>query len=82
MEMWHSRVTAHVRWSGGGLVLRKGQTIADQHPLRIERPDLFDWLDVRPELDWEPDLEVERATRAPGEMRRGPGRPRKDVGDG
>lgn len=65
-----------VRWSGGTAALREGQSISDDHPLVAERPDLF--TDAEPE----PDIKmpaapgrhgaprVERATRAPGEVRK------------
>jgi len=65
-----------VRWSGGTAALREGQSIADDHPLVAERPDLF--TDAAPE----PDIRmpaapgrrgaprVERATREPGEVRK------------
>ena len=65
-----------VRWSGGTVALREGQSISDDHPLVDERPDLF--TDEEPE----PDIKmpavpgrhgaprVERATRAPGEVRK------------
>jgi hypothetical protein len=65
-----------VRWSGGTVALREGQSISDDHPLVAERPDLF--TDAEPE----PDIKmpavpgrhgaprVERATRAPGEVRK------------
>lgn len=65
-----------VRWSGGTTTLREGQSIGDDHPLVEERPDLF--TDAEPE----PDIKmpavpgrhgaprVERATRAPGEVRK------------
>ncbi|MBZ6135766.1 hypothetical protein [Streptomyces olivaceus] len=64
------------RWSGGTATLREGQSIGDDHPLVAERPDLF--TDTEPE----PDIKmpatsgrhgaprVERATRAPGEVRK------------
>ncbi|MEU3255916.1 hypothetical protein [Streptomyces sp. NPDC006997] len=65
-----------VRWSGGTMALREGQSIADDHPLVAARPELF--TDSEPE----PDIKmpavpgrhgaprVERATRAPGEVRK------------
>ncbi|MFH9404895.1 hypothetical protein ACH4JS_34810 [Streptomyces sp. NPDC017638] len=66
-----------VRWSGGTAALREGQSIADDHPLVAERPDLF--TDTAPD----PDIKmpaagrlgaprVERATREPGEVRKAP----------
>lgn len=40
--MKYARVDGVVRWSGGVTVLTKGVTTADaDHPLVLERPDLF-----------------------------------------
>lgn len=73
-QLWTSTFEGHVKWSGGRQVLRKGQTIAEDHPLRLERPDLFELADAKPEIDVRriPDSvepPVERGTRAPGERR-------------
>lgn len=87
--MMHSKISARIRWSGGGMVLREGQTIASDHPLVAERPDLFEEREPTPDIPWYPvtsvvveDPPIERGTRAPGEVREGvrrPGRPRKVV---
>lgn len=79
--MKYATVTGLVSWSGGKTVLAKGKTTAeDDHPLVRERPDL--WTDDLPGAQLQvpnrrlvDDGEVERATRAPGEKRRG-GRPK------
>jgi hypothetical protein len=69
-----------VRWSGGTQILKPGQSIADDHPLVAERPELF--TDAEPE----PDIpmpavpgrgragapRVETAAQAPAEMRTAP----------
>lgn len=65
--MKYALVTGQVRWSQGTAQLTRGKSADDDHPLVIERPDLFS--------DQEPDAElssapvVERATAAPGEKR-------------
>lgn len=79
--MKYSKVSGAVRWSGGTTILRAGQSADDDHPLVVERPDL--WTSEGPGADLRARRRpvVERATRAPGEVRdtprRGPGRPRK-----
>lgn len=69
--MKYANCSGAVRWSGGLQVLKPGQSIADDHPLVAERPDLF--TDTEPEPDIKmpatPSRGVERATRAPGETR-------------
>lgn len=71
--MQYANLSGSVRWSGGTIVLRKGQSIDDAHPLLAERPDLFD--------DQEPGAEiggrVQTNMQRPGEnrMERGPARP-------
>ena len=78
--MKYARVSGLVRWSGGSTVLSAGVTTADDdHPLAVERPDLFTdetpaahlatprKADTAPAAAPEPP--VERATRAPGEKR-------------
>lgn len=51
----------------------------DNHPFVKARPDMFVDIQDNPRRIMAPT--VEQATAAPGEMRRGPGRPRKEVGD-
>lgn len=75
--MKYARVSGLVRWSRGSTLLSAGVTTADDdHPLVVERPDLF--TDEAPAAQLasqssppaaaeEPP--VERATRAPGEKR-------------
>lgn len=74
--MKYAKVSGLVRWSGGSTLLSAGVTTADDnHPLAVERPDLF--TDDAPAAhlsspspapaSGEPP--VERATRAPGEKR-------------
>jgi hypothetical protein len=77
----YSKVAGAVRWSGGTTLLRKGQSADDDHPLVAERPNL--WTDEAPGASLGTRRAapvVERATRAPGEVRqtrRGSGRARK-----
>lgn len=71
--MKYAACSGAVRWSGGLTVLSPGQSIADDHPLAIERPDLF--TDDSPEPDIKMPAKpgrgasapIESATRAPGE---------------
>lgn len=37
-----ARDSAVIAWSGGTMVLRKGGSIDDDHPLLAERPELFE----------------------------------------
>ena len=77
--MKYSKVGGVVRWSGGTTVLNLHMSADDDHPLVLERPDLF--VDAAPGAELkkpkvytaEPEEErpVERATRAPGEKRTG-----------
>lgn len=82
--------SAVVSWSQGKTALRAGQTIASDHPLAVERPELFEEREPTPDITWKPNVTVideppiERGTRAPGEVREGvrrPGRPRKVVAE-
>lgn len=73
-QMWTSTIEGIVKWSGGRQVLRKGQTISEDHPLFRERPDLFELADPTPQLavrdtPGSDEPPVERGTRAPGERR-------------
>jgi hypothetical protein len=66
--MKYSQISAVVRWSGGTTVLRKGQSADEDHPLVKERPELFTDAVPGASLAAAPPA-VERATRAPGEVR-------------
>jgi hypothetical protein len=70
--MKYSKIAGVTRWSGGTTLLRKGQSADEDHGLVKERPDLF--TDVAPGASLAaghkvPPPAVERATRAPGEVR-------------
>lgn len=67
--MKYSKVAGAVRWSGGTVMLERGMSAADDHPLVVERPDLF--TDEEPGARLAAPLPpmVERATREPGEVR-------------
>jgi hypothetical protein len=82
--MKYAVVTGIVRWSGGSMELIRGKSADDNHPLVVERPDLFGDQPPEAELagpppaDEEEDAQeqeqppapvVERATAAPGEKR-------------
>lgn len=87
--MKYALVSGLVSWSGGKTVIAAGRTTADDdHPLVRERPDL--WTDDgpvahlrSPHRPEEGEVEVERATHAPGEKRRGgrPKLPRDEAGN-
>jgi hypothetical protein len=75
---------------GNPIMVKEGDLWASDDPFVRDRPDLFGPLDERKIKRSEPVAQptyaeippdvpvIERATRAPGEVRRGPGRPRKD----
>ncbi len=75
--MKFARDTLIVAYSGGKVVLVSGESIDDEHPLVLERPELF--ADELPEAKHRVAPAVETATRGPGEARRG--RPRKATGE-
>ncbi len=76
--MKFARDTLIVAYSGGKVVLVSGESIDDEHPLVLERPELF--ADELPEAKHRVAVRaVETATRGPGEARRG--RPRKATGE-
>lgn len=85
--MKYAACSGAVRWSGGLQVLSPGQSIADDHPLVLERPDLF--TDAEPEPDIKMPAKpgrgasapIESATRAPGERRNTPRRSKAKGGD-
>jgi hypothetical protein len=73
--MKYSKAAHVVRWSGGTTPLSQGMSADDDHPLVLERPDLFGdeppGAELRKPKTYEVPAEapVERATRAPGEKR-------------
>ena len=69
--MMHSRIAGVVRWSGGTILLRMGQSIDNDHPLVDERPDLFEEKTPGASIKSH-GPSIERATRAPGEVRTTP----------
>lgn len=56
-----------VGWDGGSVMLVKGKPWDDSHPLVRARPGLF--TDAPPDSTVAGAPRVERATRAPGEVR-------------
>ncbi len=84
--MKYAKVSGAVRWSGGTTIIHEGMSADHDHPLVLERPDLFG-DDAPPPLltstagDARRSVlladtrrtppRVERATRAPGEVRGG-----------
>jgi hypothetical protein len=75
--MKYAKISMVVRWAEGTTVLSAGVTTADDdHPLVLERPDLFTdaapaahLRTPKPPAEESPGPKVERATRAPGEKR-------------
>lgn len=78
--MKYAKITGAVRWSGGTTVLGAGTSADDDHPLVLERPDLFTDEPPAPQLAGPARLSgraaaaaeeppVERATAKPGERR-------------
>jgi hypothetical protein len=69
-----ARVTfAKTGGDGSIVVVRDDEFYEDDHPYVKAWPEMFGDLDDLIEVH-----HVEQATAAPGEVRRGPGRPRKD----
>lgn len=68
--MKYSLVTGNVRWSQGTTQLKRGKSADDDHPLVLERPDLFS--DEAPDAELSSAPTIERATAAPGEKRTTP----------
>lgn len=77
--MKYSKVTGIVRWSQGTTQLTRGKSADDDHPLVVERPDLFD--DQEPDAELAAAPSVERATAAPGEKRTTRRKPETKTGD-
>ncbi|MDX3629043.1 hypothetical protein PV728_01700 [Streptomyces europaeiscabiei] len=68
--MKYSLVQGQVRYSEGNRAvaeLKRGMSVDDDHPLVLERPDLFS--DQAPDAELSARPAVERATAAPGEKR-------------
>lgn len=65
--MKYSKISGVTRYSAGTLVLGRGDSFDDDHPLVAERPDIF--TDEEPGAKHSHAPRVERATRAPGETR-------------
>jgi len=68
--MKYSLVTGNVAWSQGTTQLTRGKSADDDHPLVLERPDLFS--DQVPDAELSSGPVIERATAAPGEKRTTP----------
>lgn len=68
--------------NGTSTIIGPDQIFADDHPYVIRYPDLM--IDIASLVipnPGQPARAVEQATAAPGEERRGPGRPRKEIAD-
>lgn len=61
---------------GREVIVTPDDIYADDHEIVVAYPHLFEEIPVIPRRG-----EVEQATAAPGELRRGPGRPRKHIAD-
>lgn len=68
--MKYALVTGNVRWSQGTTQLKRGKSADDDHPLVLERPDLFS--DEAPDAELSSAPTIERATAVPGEKRTTP----------
>jgi hypothetical protein len=72
----YSKIEGTLAWSRGTILMRKGASFDEDHPLVAERPELFGDVDPGAEhktREATPPPAVERATRAPGEVRNTPG---------
>lgn len=67
--MQFSKISGALRWSQGTIVLRVGQTIEDDHPLLLERPDIFTEEDPGADIRQAPATRVETTMQRPGEQR-------------
>lgn len=68
--MKYSSFSGVVAWSQGDILLSQGQAADDDHPLVLERPDLFQGLAPKADLSTsQTPAPIERATQAPGERR-------------
>lgn len=65
--MKYALVNGNVAWSQGTAQLSRGMSADDDHPLVLERPDLFS--DQAPDAELASAPVIERATAAPGEKR-------------
>lgn len=65
--MKYALVNGNVAWSQGTAQLSRGMSADDDHPLVLERPDLFS--DQIPDAELSSGPVIERATAAPGEKR-------------
>lgn len=65
--MKYALVNGNVAWSQGTAQLSRGMSADDDHPLVVERPDLFS--DQAPDAELSSAPVIERATAAPGEKR-------------
>lgn len=66
--MKYSKVSGNLRWTGGTIVLHRGQSIDDDHPLVEERPDL--WSDEEPGAQIQGEQSrVQTGMQRPGEVR-------------
>lgn len=87
--MRYSNISGSLRWSQGTIILHKGESIADDHPLVTERPELFDTEEPGAQIGGRGKVaRVETGVQGPGQMRteRGPrvvpAAPRKTAGNG
>lgn len=62
--------------NGDNVVVQAGAVVEDGHPMLKIRPDVF----VPIVVHFPRPSRVEQATAAPGEQRRGPGRPKNKAG--
>ena len=68
--MKYSSFSGIVAWSQGEILLRQGQAADDDHPLVLERPDLFKGLEPPADLATSPQPRpVEQAIQVPGQTR-------------
>jgi hypothetical protein len=71
----YSNIAGALTWSQGTILLSRGQSIEDDHPLVAERPDI--WDDTAPAAIITTPHRVQTTMQGPGEhrMERGPSRP-------
>lgn len=67
--MKYAKAAGVVTWSGGMLPMRKGATFEDDHPLVIERPDLFTDTEPGAQYTSAAPSRVESTMQQPGSAR-------------
>lgn len=81
MKVTRAKASGSLKWDGGRLFVREGQTIDPDHPVVARYPQIFEVAEFTPDIPVPGEIRdkkaprdeppVERGTRAPGEVRTG-----------